>query len=256
MAVVASVVVCAVFLGWMVYRYDLYEKEPWYLLLLAAGLGCGFSWVVSFVQDYSNALLGFDQLGDSHTIGQAAVAASHEEVTHLLVVIVIAVLFRRHFNDPLDGLIYGAFAGLGMGLVESLYLLKLMAGHARFTPDVGIVGREAVRLVLHALMGGISGFGVGLFVERSRIRHWLLAVLAFLALATVLHFLWDYVCGIQAAEGELDARAESYLRIASVVLMLMNISVFALLVVVGSRMSRARIAPDSAKRLSRWTLFH
>ena len=26
---------CAVFLGFLVYRYDLYEREPWFMLLLA-----------------------------------------------------------------------------------------------------------------------------------------------------------------------------------------------------------------------------
>jgi RsiW-degrading membrane proteinase PrsW (M82 family) len=250
------VLACAVLLGMMVYRYDLYEKEPWYLLLFAVVVGYLVFWGLGYVEDFSNARLGFYEPGGEHTAGQAAVAATHEELSKLLVVVLMALLFRRHFNDPMDGLIYGAFAALGMALEESFYLLQFPFRTASVEPGIDIIGREVARLVLHILMGGISGFGVGLIVEHSRLRYWFLVLLGFLAASMTIHFLWDYLCGIPAASRETTPEAEVFLRSVAVFLMLLAMGVFAIAVVLGSRLSRSRFAPDSDKRLSRWSLFH
>ena len=160
MLVYSSVVLCAGFLAWMVYRYDMYEKEPWYMLLLAVGMGMGAALAVGFLED---AVIGFFNVSE-HVGGQAAIAAVVEESAKLLIVVLIAVCMRRHFNDPLDGLIYGAFAGLGFAVYESWFYLGLSR------PVVQQSGAEAVRLVLHLLMGGMGGFGIGLarFPQRNR----------------------------------------------------------------------------------------
>lgn len=254
MLVYLVVLACAVGLGLLVYRYDLYEKEPWYLLLLAMALGYGAFWVLGYVEDFSNQRLGFYGAGD-HTAGQAAVAASHEELAKLLVVVLIAVVFRREFNDPMDGLIYGAFTGLGMALEESVFYLRLSLSSPLAEPAVDLAGREVARLMLHLLMGGITGFGVGMFVERARLRYWLLMAAGWFAASLLLHFLWDYLCGIPAVTqsvGTVDPYAEVFQRGMAVLLMLVAMGAFGISVVLGSRLSRERFAPDSEKRVWRW----
>lgn len=241
MTVLLFVLPCAGFLGWMVYRYDLYDKEPWYLLLFAMILGYVVFWGIGFVEDFSNSRLGFYQEGD-HSAGQAAVAATHEELAKLLVVVSIALLFPRHFNDPIDGLIYGAFVGLGMALEESVWYVVTSRHGAPVALGADTLGPEVIRLVLHILMGGISGFGVGLVVEHSTLKHWLLILVGCVTGSMTLHFFWDYLCGIPIASGEFTSDKFLFLRVASVVLMLSAMAAFAVGVVFGSRLSQRRFA--------------
>lgn len=250
MIVFFGILVCTVLLGAIVYRYDLYDKEPWYLLLFVMALGFVVFWSIGFIEDFSNSRLGFYEAGD-HTAGQAAVAATHEELAKLLVVVTMALLFRKHFNDPIDGLIYGAFAGLGMAVEESVFYMQ----HSTAAPGFDVFGQEVIRLVLHILMGGTSGFGVGLIVEHSKLKHWVLVLFAFLAASMTIHFLWDYLCGIPTATGGITPENEMFLRVTSVLLMLTAMSTFALAVKIGSHLSRHRFAPTSTVRLWGGSLF-
>ena len=65
-------------------------------------------------------------LGHDDVATRAAVIALIEEGGKLLTVLFLAnVLLRRQFNDPMDGLIYGRLAGLGMAVNESMLYLSL-----------------------------------------------------------------------------------------------------------------------------------
>lgn len=234
--------------GWMVYRYDMYDKEPWYLLLLSMALGYGVFSGIGYLEDFSNSRLGFYG-AEQNTAGQAAVAATHEELAKLLVVVAIALVFRKHFNDPIDGLIYGGFVGLGMAIEESIFYMQV-GGEA---PGLAFLGQEVIRIALHVLMGGMSGFGIGLVMERSKLKGWLAAAIAgFFAASMTIHFLWDYLCGIPTASGAVTPDMEMFLRVASVALMVTAMGVFAAAVVIGSRMSRNRFSPDSERRVWNW----
>jgi RsiW-degrading membrane proteinase PrsW (M82 family) len=250
MVVYLVVLLAAILLGVLVYRYDMYDKEPWYVLLFALVVGYATFWGLGYVEDYTNARLGFYQ-SDGHTAGQAAVAASHEELAKLLVVVLVAVLFRRHFNDPMDGLIYGAVVGIGMAAEESVFYLRMSFSSGNPEPALDLIGREVTRVMLHILLGGLSGFGVGLVVEHSRLgRRWVLLLIGSLAASMTIHFLWDYLCGIPAAGGTSPA-GELALRGSAVLLMLLAMGLFGAAVAYGSRLSRERFAPGSETRLWR-----
>ncbi len=104
MLVYATVIVCAYALALLVYRYDMYEKEPWYMLLLVVALGMAAAFGIGIVEDI--AIKFFNQHESAG--GQAAIAAFFEETAKLLIVVLVAVFFRHEFNDPIDGLVYGA----------------------------------------------------------------------------------------------------------------------------------------------------
>src|SRR5690606_24377502 len=99
-------------------------------------------------------------LGDTGTTDGAIalVAATHEGLGKFLVVLLIALLFRGVFNDPADGIIYGSLVGLGAGLMESIALLGFGGGRSFLPPA------EIVRLLGHAVFGGITGYGLGAMV--------------------------------------------------------------------------------------------
>jgi hypothetical protein len=117
------------------------------------------------------------------------------------------------------------------------------------------IGPEVVRLVLHILMGGLSGFGVGLLIEHSKLKHWIMTLFTCLAASMSLHFLWDYLCGIPTAMGLTTPEQALTLRISSVLLMTIAMGIFAFAVVLGSRLSRRRFDPDSTARIKGLSLF-
>ena len=237
MLVYATVFVCAYILALMIYRYDMYEKEPWYMLLLVVVLGMGAAFGVGFLEDIM--IQFFDQ--HQSVGGQAAIAALAEELAKLLIVVLVAVVFRRQFNDPIDGLIYGAYTGLGFALFESLFYLRIVPA----VPQRG--GTEVVRLFLHLLMGGLSGFGVGLARFPKRLPLWPLVLPSGVVAAMTIHFLWDYWCGIPR-----DDASEAFQRSVAVGILIVTTVLFGVFVSMGVRRSRAMFSPEHRKRLWGW----
>ena len=229
-----TVLLCAVLATLLVYRYDLYEREPWYMLLLAALLGAVTMRLVGTVELVSLRLVASAQ-------AIAAVAALHEELARLLVVVGIALVLPSQFNDPMDGIVYGSIVGLGMGVEESFYLLNLLEERSILTLPV-----ELVRLLGHLIMGGIAGFGVGL-VRMREAQAARTLVICFCA-ALLLHFSWDWVA--------LDAPVDQVMSVrqtaAAVAIMLTGMGVFGVLVITGSRRSKLHFAPQSKSSLWGW----
>jgi RsiW-degrading membrane proteinase PrsW (M82 family) len=116
----------------------------------------------------------------------AAVAALSEEILKLLVVLAVALLAHREFDDPMDGVVYGSMAGLGAALEESVFYsgLHLESGAA-------LPAAELVRLWAHVVLGGIAGFSLGFF--RTRPGRAALATGALLTVAIALHLGWDAI---------------------------------------------------------------
>ena len=240
MLVYAITLVCACVLVLMVYRYDMYNKEPWGVLAVTVALGMAAAFGIGFAEDAAiGAFRAEGSIG-----GQAAIAAVIEESAKLLIVVGLAIVFRQHFDDPIDGLIYGAFAGLGVALEESRFYLGLS------DPDSPVsvqAAPEVIRLILHLLMGGLGSFGVGLIRFPKQTPPWPMVLPLGFATAVAIHFCWDFWCGIPRPD--LPA---TFQRFAALGLMLGATGLFAIGVVMGARWSRAVIAPGSQKRLWGW----
>jgi RsiW-degrading membrane proteinase PrsW (M82 family) len=191
MLVYVTLFTCAALMVLLVRRYDLYEKEPWYMVLVAAALGVILMRFAGAVED---PLLAALKLPADHFAVKAAIVAGIEELAKLMVVVVIAVCFRRHFNDPLDGIVYGTLGGMGMALEESLLYIGLSVNK-----DALLLGAEVVRLFAHALMGGLLGFAVGLTLRPpdraapGRPHHRVALPLTCVAVAITVHFGWNYI---------------------------------------------------------------
>jgi len=215
----------------LVYRYDLYNREPWYLVALAAGLGFATMRVVATTELWA---LGFVE---AHA-AEAAVAAILEEAARLAAVVAIAIAFPKKFDDPMDGIIYGSIVGLGMAAEESLFFLQ-----ARSAAELLRFPQELVRLLGHLVMGGIAGFGVG--IGRMGTPGWRRALVLSFSTAIALHFSWDWVA-LAAAE---RSAMSTGLTVLAVAIMLAGIGIYGWLVLWGSRLSRATFAPASVRSL-------
>ena len=227
MILYATLGLCATLAGLLVYRYDLYEREPWYMLVaMAAGEAEAFT---------------IDRIGVGSVAGIALVAATHEEWARFLVVALLAVVAPRQLNDPLDGLIYGSIVGLGMAVLESInHMAYLPAMPSALPPS------ELVRLLGHLVLGGITCYGIGL--ARMRVRHWPRWVIGGLTFGIAWHFLWDWIA-FSSWTGETFVW---WHNAAAIGLMLSGLLVYGVLVMVGSNHSRDRFAPHDARELWGW----
>ena len=155
-------------------------------------------------------------------------------------VVAIAVVFPRQFNDPMDGIVYGSMVGLGMAIEESFYMTSLLG-----TPDLLLLPVEIVRLLGHLVMAGILGFGVGL--ARTDVFGWRGKLLRCTLVAFALHFLWDWVALDASQEGM--SGLQTFISIA---IMLFGFAFYGGLVVFGSRLSKKMFAPNSTAELWGW----
>ncbi len=232
-----AIFACAAGLAWKIYRYDRFEKEPWLMLLLTVGLGFLLMKLVGVAED---EVLGRLHLAASAFAAKAVIVATLEDSAKLLVVLLIARFFPRQINDPLDGIIYGTFAGLGAAVAESLMYLS-------FAPTTfSTLGAELTRLFAHSLMGGVAGFAVGIGArpDRARIPHPLL-VAGCLLVSVAVHFAWD-VMAYQRAESVVH-------RAAPMLLMLGLIVIWGRLLASASRRSQKVFTANATSRMKNAT---
>jgi RsiW-degrading membrane proteinase PrsW (M82 family) len=221
-----------------VYRYDLYEHEPLPLLAVATALGAAAMAGAARLEAWV-----FGGMVHASRLEVAVVAAFVEEGLKLAVVLAVAILARREFDDPMDGVVYGSMAGLGAALEESVFYSGLAPVGATVVPAA-----ELVRLWAHVVLGGIVGFPVGFW--RSRPGRSAGAALVGLAVAFSLHLGWDAIV-LSVPDGVAPSASQSLLGLA---LMLGSLALYGRLVVLASARSRQQFAPGSVRRLWGWPL--
>ena len=214
------------------------------MLIAALLLGILACLLIGKFEDYLFAEFDSFFQGDYPLEKQALVVGLCEELIKLLAVATIAVIGSRHFNDPMDGLIYGAFVGLGFGLNESLLYLGLDGSSLRLEN----LGENAIRLFLHLLFGGVGGFGLGLVRFSQRWRSWPIVFTICLTASIAIHSLWDYWLGLRVT----NPLSEEIQQLTAIALMGILIFLFGLLVIVGARSSQKVLAPTSTKKLWGW----
>ena len=220
----------------LVYRHDLYDREPAPLLALSVGLGAALMALAGQAESW---ILGWS--GITSRAGITGLAAVLEEALKLLAVVGVALAARKQFNDPLDSLIYGSMAGLGMAIEESVFYLRHGPRRPAVLPPV-----ELARICGHLVMGGIGGFGVGLAAIRR--RAWPFALAGGLFAAMGLHFAWDWL-----ATSVLDAgRLGPHDTLLGVAIMTGGLALYGTLTVIGSAWSHGLFAPDRPARLWGW----
>ncbi len=236
MLLYATLLLCTCAIGTQVYRYDLYDREPPHAIILTMALGAIGLWVAGLGQVWFMRGMGTTAAANFNW-WMAVSAGISEELAKLAVVALIAITRPRWFNDPLDGAIYGAFAGLGAAVYESIVHLGWPSA------EPYLPATEPVRLMGHLVMGGIGGFGVGFVRARGVRRPWLWLVGCLLG-AVVLHTAWDVVAFDAADRGVMLG----WHTAVSVLLMVGGMVTFRMLVRVGAERSRRWAAEQDEPR--------
>jgi RsiW-degrading membrane proteinase PrsW (M82 family) len=150
--------------AWLVWWLDHYEKEPWWLLVLAFLWGAVPAVVVSLVLeiifDIPVSVLGG---GLAYEIaGSSLVAPAVEEVAKGLVVFGILLFVRREIDSVLDGIVYGAMAGLGFAFTENFFYVVGSLVDGGWGQWAGVLFMRAMLFGLnHAFFTGVTGGALG-----------------------------------------------------------------------------------------------
>ena len=236
MIIYLAMLLCGLGIAAMVYRYDMYDSEPLVLLAVAVVLGAAAVSIVGSLEDK------FIESRGGWTVVRGSIAAAvFEESFKLLTVVLFSLGCRRFFNDPMDGLIYGAFVGLGFGIGESIFYVSEDP-----QASLAVLPVEAIRLFLHARWGGLCGYGIGLARFPNRSPGWPLWLAGGVGTAMLTHYLWDRYLGLVEIDDPMQA------RIVAISLMMSLTLAFGFLIVRGSTLSRQVHAPDSRKNIWGW----
>ncbi|MDD1696109.1 MAG: PrsW family glutamic-type intramembrane protease [Methanoregula sp.] len=172
----------AVFILWYLYRKDYYEPEPLRLVLMVFLLG-GVSVIPAAVIEYPFP---------SGIITSSVVAPFVEEMIKFCVVFFF-VYRLSEFDEPVDGMMYAAAAGLGFAAVENIFYV-LEGGIA-----VGVL-RAVASVPGHMIFSCIWGFALGTAKFREGSARGSI-IIAGLAGAIVLHGIFNFSLEVYEGAG-------------------------------------------------------
>jgi len=168
---------------------DRYEKEPVWLLATAFFWGAVPAALLSLVLELllDMPLSAWGGEGVASSVGAVISAPLVEESLKGIALIGLVLVFRREFDDVLDGIIYGAMIGFGFALTENVfaYFLPIASAEGLGVGIGNLLLRSIVFGMNHAFWTGIVGAAIG-YARQSRgslqkylwpVIGWCLAVL-------------------------------------------------------------------------------
>jgi len=167
----------------VIWRFDRYEREPWWLVLLTFLYGAIGAIVLGIMLSMGVMMAAGNE---DFSFGASVVAPLCEEPSKALIVYLL--LLTRHFDNTTDGLIYGAASGLGFAMTENfLYFVQSDADGGIEQWQLVVILRSLFSALMHCAATATFGAILGRFRYRGGLQQWLLAPLLGLGLAMALH---------------------------------------------------------------------
>lgn len=165
----------AIFLLWYFHHADKYKTESPALIIGTFALGGVFAIVCAVIEPAQPQNAGVTATFFYFLFG----VAFFEELSKLISVRVLAYR-SRHFDEAMDGVIFGIAAGLGFAAVENIfYVFQYGGAVALFRAFVSVPG--------HAFYAAVMGYYLG----EAKVRKKFGLAIWGLALAMLLHALFD-----------------------------------------------------------------
>ncbi len=163
-SVVVGMIPAALYAGFVLWL-DQHEKEPWWLLLLAFLWGAVPAVIMALIAQLLLDIPTTWVLADAglayEVVGSSIWAPITEEIAKGLGVLLVMVVARREIDSVLDGIIYGALAGLGFAFTENvLYFVGAFAEEGWGSWALIVLLRTIPFGLNHALFTGLIGAGV------------------------------------------------------------------------------------------------
>jgi RsiW-degrading membrane proteinase PrsW (M82 family) len=184
----------------LVHRVQFYRRMPGWLLLTGFGWGAliGGGFGIVMITWFQRAMPGYfmsrywerpqDSVRELYTLFPLNTAVV-TELGKAAGVAVLFLLFRRHIDGVISGVVLGAAVGLGFNLTETVHYLGFVKPEHHFTQfwDRQVVGLMAAHVAFTALAG--AGIGAARWLPARRDR--LLVVAGGLLAAVGGHFETD-----------------------------------------------------------------
>ncbi|MBD8610822.1 PrsW family intramembrane metalloprotease [Frigoribacterium sp. CFBP 13729] len=181
---------------WLV---DRWEPEPRVALLFAflwgAAVSVGTALIVDLVVGSVQGLVGIGARGGAEVFGAVVQAPIVEEVAKGFGVLLVLWIFRRHFDGPVDGVVYAATVAAGFAFVENIQYFALQVVDDLTLGSDGLVFVFVVRALMspfaHVMYTACTGIALGWAARRTG----RLGAIGWFALGVVpaaaLHALWN-----------------------------------------------------------------
>ncbi|WP_349880119.1 PrsW family glutamic-type intramembrane protease [Micromonospora sp. HUAS YX12] len=190
---------------------DRYEPEPLKYLIFCFAWGAFVSTAISLLVNTASAGL-FEDRGLPVALTAVLVAPFIEELTKAAGPLLVLIFRRREFSGITDGLVYCGLSAVGFAMVENILYLGghgYRAGADEYGPATGaqqVIAIFIVRILLfgfaHPLFTSMTGVGLGVAARTADRRVRVLAPLAGLLLAMILHGTWNLLPSLAQATGE------------------------------------------------------
>jgi RsiW-degrading membrane proteinase PrsW (M82 family) len=143
---------------WLAYfwRKDAVEPEPKHALLRVFVLGCAAAWTVSTLRPRLEAALLPHEEGLALDLADAFLVTALGEELVKLAAVAVGALWHRQWNEPMDGIVYGAAAALGFASYENAVYL------ATSTAPGLILARAFTANLAHVAFTAGMAFAIGL----------------------------------------------------------------------------------------------
>jgi RsiW-degrading membrane proteinase PrsW (M82 family) len=182
---------------WGIRWIDRWEPEPRGALVFAFLWGAGVSVLIALIVDaeIQNVIAG-SGLGEFGTefFGAAIQAPIVEEVGKGLGVLVLFFAVRRHFDGPVDGIVYSAWVAGGFAFTENILYFgsELASGGAASTAEVFFI-RGIMSPFAHVMFTAFIGAAIGFAAQRPGWFRGIVGLLVGLIPAILLHAFWNGV---------------------------------------------------------------
>lgn len=190
-----AAVVPAVGYGAVILAVDRTDPEPRRLIAFAVGWGALAAIVLAILLEVIAIGLLSAVLGPASgsVLGSTVVAPLVEESTKGVALLVLLLVLRRHLDNTLDGIVYGALIGLGFALTENIgyFAFAYLDGGVGSVGELFVV-RSLVNGLGHEVYTALTGAAVGWARGRHGQGGWRLVV-PFLgwSAAVAAHGLWN-----------------------------------------------------------------
>jgi RsiW-degrading membrane proteinase PrsW (M82 family) len=148
----AGAIVPTVFYVYLVWWLDRYEREPLWLIAVAFGWGAIPAVLIGLVPEliFDQVLEPAVQNGDVFSALSFGISPPlFEESAKGIFLIALLLLFWPEYDDPLDGIIYGAMVGFGFAMTENFFYSLSAASE-------GGVGGQILNILLRSGLFGLN----------------------------------------------------------------------------------------------------
>ncbi|MCS5719659.1 PrsW family intramembrane metalloprotease [Herbiconiux sp. CPCC 205763] len=175
---------------------DRWEPEPrpalWFAFLWGAAASIAIALIVDFGVQVAVAIASDGQSTTSELWGSVIQAPIVEEGAKAVGVLILLLFFRKQFDGPVDGLVYGSTVAAGFAFTENiLYFGQALIESGGVGLGFTFVLRGIMSPFAHVMFTACTGVALGFAARR---KGWLKGVGIFFAgllLAIALHALWN-----------------------------------------------------------------